>query len=141
MLDLDGHVVCELRKFTVQRVNERNGVADAIEEVGIAERDVLRASGNLLANVRKDDVAVDNAKNTFVDGNDWAVAAEMLATAARFGVAHSAVFARRQDEMCVRTKRRKVGTVRNLEAQASQRDLRIEGVNLRKSGKTGKMFG
>ena len=50
MLDLDGRVVSELRKFTVQRVNERNGVADAIEEVGIAERNVLRASRHLLAN-------------------------------------------------------------------------------------------
>ena len=43
--------------------------------------------------------------------------------------------------MHVGTKRRKIGSVRNLKAQARQRDLRVERVYLRKSGKAGKMFG
>ena len=43
--------------------------------------------------------------------------------------------------MRVGTKRRKIRSVRNLKAQARQRDLRVQRVNLRKSGKAGKMFG
>ena len=141
MLDLNGHVVGELRELTVQGLDERNGVPDSVEKVWIAEGDVLRIGGNLLANVRQNDVAVDNAENPVVYRNDRAVTAEMLAPAARFRVAHSAMFARGQNEMGVGTKRRKIRTVGNLKAQACQRDLRIERVNLRKSGKVGKVFG
>ena len=141
MLDLNGHVVGELREFTVQGLDERNGVPDSVEKVWIAEGDMLGTGGNLLANVRQNDVAVDNAENAVVHGNDRAVTAEMLTAAARFRVAHSAMFARGQYEMGVGTKRWKIRTVGNLKAQARERYLRIERMNLRKSGKAGKVFG
>lgn len=64
-----------------------------VEKVRIAEGDVLRSGGNLLANIFQHDLAVHHAEYTVVDRNNRAVAAKMLASPARFRVAGNAVFA------------------------------------------------
>ena len=74
----------------VQRLDDGHRVAGAVEEIGIAEGDVLRAGGDLAANVFEHDIGLHDAKHAAVDGYDGAVAAEMLAAARRFGVAHTA---------------------------------------------------
>src|SRR5689334_14413058 len=43
MLNLDGDVVCESRKFAVHRFHKRHGMPNTIEKIRIAERDVLRS--------------------------------------------------------------------------------------------------
>ena len=58
MLDLDRHVVGDAGKLTRQACDDALGVADAVEEVGIAEGDVPRAGGNLRAHVGEHDVGV-----------------------------------------------------------------------------------
>ena len=101
VLDFDDGVVGEAGKFAMQRCDEGKGVADAVEKIGIAERDVLRASGNLLADVREDDFAIHDTKHAVVNGDNGTVAAEMFAAAAGFGEANGAVFAGGQNQMRV----------------------------------------
>src|SRR6267154_5970887 len=42
VLDLDGHVVRSMRKFTVELFYQLHGVADPVEKIRISKRDVLR---------------------------------------------------------------------------------------------------
>lgn len=93
MLDLNGDVVSEARKILVQGFDERDGVANAIEKIGVAERDVGGAGGDLLANVDEDDVTVHDAENAVVNGNDRAMATQVFAAAAGFGVTDDPAFA------------------------------------------------
>src|SRR5580693_3044376 len=103
MLDLDRCVVGELREFAMQLFNERYRVAYTIKKIGVAKGDVLRAGGDLLADIREDDFAIDDAKDPVVHRHDRAVPTEMLAASARFGVTGDAMFAVGQDQMRVRT--------------------------------------
>src|SRR5882724_6242269 len=66
VLDFDRYVVGELREFSVEFLNEFHGMADAVEEVRITERDMLRAGSRLAANVFENNIAADNSKDTFV---------------------------------------------------------------------------
>src|SRR6266403_3871663 len=91
VLDLDRYVVGELRKFPVEFLNEFHGVANAVEEVRIAERNVLRAGSRLAAHVLANNVAADDSKDTFIDRHDWTVPAKMFATAAGFRRTHDAI--------------------------------------------------
>jgi hypothetical protein len=59
-------------------------VTNAVEEIGVAEGNVLCACGDLLADVLNYNVAADDAKDPFVNGDDGAVAAKMFAAAAGF---------------------------------------------------------
>src|SRR3981189_872577 len=70
VLDFDRYVVGELREFTVEFLNEVHGMADTVEEVWIAERNVLRAGSRLAANVFEHNIAADDPKNTFVYRHD-----------------------------------------------------------------------
>ena len=51
MLDLDRDVVGQLRVASVQRFDDPTRVSRAVEEIGIAEGDVLGAGGDLLIDV------------------------------------------------------------------------------------------
>ena len=61
-------------------------MADAVEEVGIAERDVLGAGGHLRADVFEHNVCGHDAELPAVDGDDGTVAAQMFAAAARLRI-------------------------------------------------------
>ncbi len=66
---------------------DRLGVTDAVEEVGIAEGDVPRAGRHLGADVAEHDVNRDDPEAAVVDRHDRTVPAAVLAAAARFRVA------------------------------------------------------
>ena len=85
MLDLDRDVVRDLRKLRMERARDGNGVADAVEEVRVAERDVSGARGDLPSDVRHDDLRGHYPEAPVVDGHNRAVTAAVLAAAARFG--------------------------------------------------------
>ena len=87
VLDLDGDVVAELREFAVQRLDDGQRVRRPIEEIGIAEGDVLGARIDLAANVFQHDVALHDAENSVVDGHNGAMAAKVFAAAAGFRIA------------------------------------------------------
>ena len=88
VLDLDGHVVREVRPLGMNRVHDRHRVADAVEEIGIAERDVAGASGDLAAHVRQHHLNRHDAKPAVVHRHDRAVPAGVLAAATGLRVAH-----------------------------------------------------
>ena len=69
----------------------RQRVRRAVEEIGIAEGDVLRAGRHLPANIFQHHVARHHAKNSVVHRHDRAVPAQMLAAAAGFGVSRDAM--------------------------------------------------
>ena len=93
MFDLDGHVVAELRKFAMHRFNNRKRVRRAVEKIRIAEGDVLRARGHLLANILQHHVALHHAKRAVVHRHDRAMPAQMLAAASCFGRTRDALLA------------------------------------------------
>ncbi len=77
----------------MHRLHNRKRMRRTVEKIGIAERDVLRARGDLLADVFQHDVAFDHAKRAVVNRHNRAMAAQMLAAARGFGRARDALFA------------------------------------------------
>ena len=122
VLDLDGNVVSERGKFAMQRLDDGDGVANTVEEVGVAEGNVAGAGGDLLANVSEDDVALDDAEGTVVNRHNRTVSAEMLAAAAGFGIADDAMAFTRHDEMGVLFERRETAAVGDVELLAGEGD-------------------
>src|SRR5215472_8648423 len=57
-----------LREARQNRVNERDRVTRTVEEIGIAEGDVFRASGNLPPDVLQDNVALHDAEHAAING-------------------------------------------------------------------------
>jgi hypothetical protein len=64
-----------------------------VEEVGIAEGDVLRTCVHLLPDVGEYHVTLHDAKDAAIDRRDGAVPTQVFAAAARLGVADDAVLA------------------------------------------------
>ena len=87
VLDLDRDVVGHVGMRVVKRFDDAHGVRRTVEEVGIAERDVLRAGRHLRGDIRQHDFRLHDAELAAVDRHDRAMAAEMAAAAARFRVA------------------------------------------------------
>src|SRR5262249_27391785 len=122
VFNFDGDVVSDAWKFAMEFVDQLERVTNAIEEVGIAEGNVSSARLNLLTDVGHHHVATHYAKDPFVDWNDRTVAAEMFATATRFGRANDAVSITWQNQMRILLERRHSRAIGDLEAQAFERD-------------------
>src|SRR5215211_7065197 len=87
MLDLDDHVIGEPREAPVQLCDDAHGVGGTVEEIGIAEGDVLCSGLDLTRNVLQHDIRLHDEEPAAVDGNNGAMAAEMFAAPAGLGVA------------------------------------------------------
>ena len=74
----------------MERFHERHRVAGAVEEIGIAERDVLRARRHLPPDIFEHHFALHDAEDALIYGHHRAVPAEVLAAAAGLGVADAA---------------------------------------------------
>jgi len=88
-------------------------VSGAVQEVRVAERDVRCAGLDLLANVLEDDVGRDRAESSCVDRHHGAVAAQVLASAARFGKPGDAFGSVRPHEVRVARKLRQPAAIGN----------------------------
>src|SRR5258708_39707431 len=99
-------------------------MGDAIEQIGIAEGDVLCSGSDLLANVGENILERDNAKLASVNRDDGTMSAEMFAAARCLSVADGAVFAAGHDDVGVVAQRGKIGAVGNFESEA--RDFCVE---------------
>src|ERR1700687_4319114 len=121
MFDLDGHIVGDLRKLAMKRLDQFRRVANAIEKVRVAKRNMLRAGGHLLADVLEHNFAAHNSKDAFVHRHDGAVAAEMFAAAAGFRGADDSIANARDHEVRVLLKRRHPRAVRYFERQTLER--------------------
>src|SRR5579864_389103 len=125
VLDFYGYVVGHIRKFAVESFDEFDGMANAVEEIGIAKRNVLRASSHLATNIFKNNVAADDAKHAFVNGHNRTVAAKMFAAAAGFGGANDAIAVTGNDEVSVLFHQGQTCTVRHFKVQAFEENCRF----------------
>src|SRR5713101_3200491 len=116
MLNLDGGVVGQAGKFGVHGFDDGDGMAWPVEEVGIAESDVLGPHGDLLANVGEHDVALDDAKSAIVYGDHRTMPAQIFASAAGFG-GSNCLGGSVDRERRVGGQRREMGAVRRDESQ------------------------
>src|SRR5215469_17640807 len=101
----------------MERFDDALRMGYTVEKIGIAEGDVLRSGGNLLANVGEDDVDGHDAKLAGVNGDDRAMTAEMFAAAGRLGVARGAMLTTGQGQMSVVAKRRQAAAIGNFERE------------------------
>src|SRR5213080_5448095 len=111
--------------LAVERFHDLHRVTDPVEEVGIAEGDVLRASRDLAADIFPHHLALDDAKRAVVYRHDGTVTAQVLAAPAGLGVAHDAGAVVGQGQMCVLFQRRQVVAIGHQEILTSERDLRL----------------
>src|SRR5687767_6029836 len=86
MLDLDRGVVAQAGKLGVERLDDPQRVLDAVEEVWVAEGDVLGAQHDELADVFEDDVLGVDSEAAAIDRGEWAVEAAVGAAAAGLDV-------------------------------------------------------
>src|SRR5260221_8601440 len=89
MFDLDGRVVGQRWKFPVQSFHKAHRMRWSVEEIRIAESDVLGPRRHLLTNVFHHDLGLYYPKLALIHRNHRTMPAQMLAAAARLGVARS----------------------------------------------------
>src|SRR5437870_472961 len=88
VLHLDRDVVGDLRVRSVQCLDYAQGVGRTVEEIRIAERDVLSAGADLRIDISEHDLRSHDSKLPAIDGDHRTVATYVLAPAARFGRTH-----------------------------------------------------
>ena len=93
--------------------------AGPLKKSGSPKGDVLGAGIDLAANVFEHDFALHDAEDTVVDRHDRAVAAEMLAAAAGFGVAGDPEPAVGHQQVRVLAQRRQAGAVGGMKLRRS----------------------
>ena len=81
VLDLDRHVVSELRKRIMQGAGHAERMRWPVEEVRVAEREVPGARRHLLPGVGQNHIHGDDAEPALVHGHHRTVPAEVLASA------------------------------------------------------------
>ena len=75
MLDFYGDVVRHIGKFAVKFFHQWYGVANPIEEIRVAERNVLRAACHLTPDILHDNFPRYHAKHSVIDRHNRAVSA------------------------------------------------------------------
>ncbi len=116
MLDLDGHVVADVGMPRRQALDHAARMCRAVEEIRVAERDVLRAGRDLLGDVGEHGLDRHDPHAALVDRHDRAVRAGMQAAARGLGVAREATLAA-DIEACVGRERWLRRTVRDGERE------------------------
>ena len=111
VLDLDRDVVGDTRKSRREPFDDAPRVRRPVEEIGIAEGDVLGARGDLLADVLEHRIDGNRMKAPLVDRYDRAVTTEMLAAVRRVGAADDASRSVWHLQLRVTSKRRESGTI------------------------------
>ncbi len=124
VLDLNSHVIAEVRESPMQRLDYGDGMCRSVEEVRIPEDDVLGTCLNLPADVLEDHLPLHHPKAPAVDGHDRAVPAQVLAATRGLDVAADFVTAAGQLQAGVVGKRRQPCPIGYFEALARQGDQR-----------------
>jgi hypothetical protein len=113
VFDLDRRVVGQPWKFGGKPFDNAMRVGRTVQKIRIPEADVLRAGGNLLADVREHRIYRNRVKPPFVDRHDRTVAAQMLAAACRVGAADHARRAVGHLQLRIVRKREQITPMRN----------------------------
>ena len=90
VLDLRREIERQRRELGVHRPDNRQRVARAVQEIGIAEGDVRGAGRCLLADVRQHDIARHDEEAARAHRGNGTMTAEVQAAAARLGLAGQA---------------------------------------------------
>lgn len=123
VLDLDRHVIGDIGKLIMQHAHDGDRVCWSVEEIGVAERNVLSSGRNLLADVREDDVALHNPEFPLVNRHDRAMPAQVLAAARSFG--GSSNLARGAgDQASITTENRQGRSIGRLKRESVKNDFR-----------------
>ena len=88
VLDLNGNVVGEVRKFLVKPFDKRDAVTDSVEKVRIAKGDMFCTIFDLIPNVLEHDFSLYDSEFTLVDRDNGTVPAHVLAAASGLGIAN-----------------------------------------------------
>src|SRR5437588_9891820 len=124
MLNLDGRVVGESREFPMHRLYDSHGVGGPVEEIRISKRDVPGSRLHLLSNILEHDFWLHDSERALIDRHHRTMAAQMLASAARLGIA-GALGCPVQTQLGVMIQDGKHGTPRRLKLKAIERDERL----------------
>src|SRR5260370_40351945 len=99
-------------------------MAAAFEKVWVADRDVLRARNNPLADIGQNNFAIHHTENPLVNRHNRTVTTEMFAAAACLGGSRNPMGALRHHHMGLFLKRRQPRSVRHLKILAPERHSR-----------------
>ena len=113
MLDLDRDVVGDAGQFRGEPFDDAPRVRRTVEEIGIAEGDVLCARRDLLADVLEHGVHRNGVEPSIVDRHDRTMTAQMLASTRRIGAADDTPRAVRHLQLRVTRKGRQTRTIRD----------------------------
>src|ERR1035437_1714032 len=91
MLDFDGDVISERREVLLHPLDDAHAVGRAVEEIRIAEGDMLRPGLHLLADVGQHNVSRNHSERPVVNGHNGTMTAEVLAAAARLRIPDNAI--------------------------------------------------
>src|ERR1700730_16680271 len=125
MLDLDGRVIRQAGEFALHRFNDSHGVGRSIEEIRIAECNVLGSRGHLPTDVLQHHLWLNDAKGTLIYRHHRTMPAQVLAPAARFGVARAlprSPLCSIDTQLGVFFERRQPGSYRSEELQPVERN-------------------
>jgi hypothetical protein len=123
VLDLDRHVIGDGRVRGMQRFDDPDRVGRPVEEIGIAESDVLCTRIDLGGHVGEHHVGLHDPELSVVDGDDRTVPAKVAAPSRRFGVPHHARAAVQMQRRIAR-QRWKAGAIGDEEMEARNPLLR-----------------
>src|ERR1700688_689537 len=91
MLDFDGDVISERREVLLHPLDDAHAVGRAVEEIRIAEGDMLRPGLHLLADVGQHNVSRNHSERPVVNGHNGTMTAEVLAATARLRISGDAI--------------------------------------------------
>src|SRR5664280_1924491 len=121
---LGSDVKSDIRMLLLQCAGYRHRVSGAVQEIGIAERNMSRARLDLLPGVGKDNLTRDHEEAPVVYGGDGTVKTPVQATPARLHVSNEALFAlRRAKQAGILVERGETITTRLQEREPTQNGL------------------
>ena len=113
----------------MESFHQSRGMSDAIEEIGIAKRNVLCARSHLLSNIGHHYIATNNSKHTVVHRNNGAVPAPVFATSTGFGRSHQAISSTGHHQVGVLLDRWHARTIGHFKSQAFERNQFFRSTN------------
>jgi hypothetical protein len=85
----------------MHQVDQLQRMADTVEKIGIAKRNVLGTHLDLSGNIAEDDGSLHNPKFSLIDRHDRTMSAEMFAAPASLSVSNNALLTIWKVQVCV----------------------------------------
>src|SRR5260370_349220 len=118
MLNLDGHIVSDVRKLAMKCIDQLHRVPYPIKKVRIPERNMLPLARYALPHVRQHHVALHNPEHAVVNRHNRTMPAQMLAPSASLCRSHHAIPIARNHKVRIFSNRRQPRPIRHLKLQS-----------------------